>query len=258
MPIDFKKAATFNAKRLDDKTLTLDMIATMVAERQAAHGLLVDGKCGTDTAKTFAPAPSGDGKLVCWPMLSLPDGRKPRITSGHAKQNPDRASHWGVDILYRYDAAIDEPIYKAAHGGKAIPTNDPPGGADGGAAASGGVKKWWVPDETPAVAVAPGVVVAASFIGTGGRVWIDIGGGILAGYMHLSRLDVAIGDRLRPGDNVGIVGDSTAPGNDPRHLHFELCRGRAAAGGNGVVGWPGGTIDPEPMLEAVPVRPWLF
>ena len=49
---------------------------------------------------------------------------------------------------------------------------------------------------------------------------IDHGNGYATLYQHLSRQDVAVGDMVYQGDQIGAVGDtgiSTAP-----HLHFEI------------------------------------
>lgn len=244
-------------------TITEAQLAELARSYQRARGLDPDGVIGPRTraaldadiagAGRVVESPRG-GALVCWPLRALADGRRPRITSGHSSKNPSRPKHHGVDLFYPYDPS-DEAVYAAAHGGKPIPTIDPPGGDAGAAAARAGVKRWWVPDGTPAIACAPGRIVAANLIGTGHRVWLDIGGGLLVGYMHLSRLDVAVGDDVDTGDAIGIVGDSTAPGHDARHLHFEVYRGEGRDGA-GPVGYPRGTVDPEPLLEGLPVLTW--
>lgn len=62
--------------------------------------------------------------------------------------------------------------------------------------------------------------------GWGYEVTVDHGSGLRSMYAHLSRVDVAVGDRVAAGDQVGLVGasgDATGP-----HLHFEL-RLRGAA-----------------------------
>jgi hypothetical protein len=89
---------------------------------------------------------------------------------------------------------------------------------------------------TPVAAAAAGVVVSARFAadGYGRRVVIDHGGGVTTISAHLSRIDVAVGQEVSPGDVVGLVGasgEATGP-----HLHFEV-RVRDAA------------VDPLPALR---------
>lgn len=48
---------------------------------------------------------------------------------------------------------------------------------------------------------------------------------LFAAYCHLSRADVAVGDRVARGQSIGLTGDSgNARGmaRDDRHLHFEV------------------------------------
>jgi peptidoglycan hydrolase-like protein with peptidoglycan-binding domain len=85
-------------------------------------------------------------------------------------------------------------------------------------------------------AAAPGVVIEARSAGDGygRRVVVDHGGGVTTISAHLSRLAVAAGDEVEPGDVVGYVGasgEATGP-----HLHFEV-RVRGAA------------VDPLPALR---------
>ena len=66
---------------------------------------------------------------------------------------------------------------------------------------------------------------------------IDHGSGWVTLYGHLDRVDVALGERVRAGQRIGLSGNtglSTAP-----HLHFELRRfGRSR--------------DPVPLLGGFP------
>jgi murein DD-endopeptidase MepM/ murein hydrolase activator NlpD len=92
------------------------------------------------------------------------------------------------------------------------------------------------PTGTPVAAAAAGLVVLAGFAadGYGKRVLIDHGGGVTTISAHLSRVDVAVGQAVSPGDVVGLVGasgEATGP-----HLHFEV-RVRGAA------------VDPLPALR---------
>lgn len=73
---------------------------------------------------------------------------------------------------------------------------------------------------TPVVAPADGVVRLAEpdFLLEGGLVIIDHGLGLYSAFLHLSRLDVATGDRLLRGQQVGAIG-ATGRATGP-HLHW--------------------------------------
>ena len=213
---------------LADGALTVDHVEELVRFYQAEHGLMVDGKPGPQTravleaehaARVGPPAIPGPR---CWPLRSLADGRKPRVTSGFKAKNPDRPNHNGCDLFYRYQPEAGDPPMKAG---------------DGGRTSSG----WWIPDGTSAVAGAAGTVVLAGASKTGFRVWIDIGGGWHIGYFHLTKLDVSVGEKVAMGKPVGIVGDNPVD-IDARHLHFELYYGELGT-------YPRGCQDPEAFLE---------
>jgi murein DD-endopeptidase len=73
-----------------------------------------------------------------------------------------------------------------------------------------------VPNEKPAVPI------TLETIG-GNHVIVDIGGGLFAFYAHMQpgSVRVKVGDRIRRGDVLGLVGNS---GNSSEpHLHFHLC-----------------------------------
>ena len=71
----------------------------------------------------------------------------------------------------------------------------------------------------PVVAPAPGVVeLVASFYLGGNVIYIDHGGGLSTGYLHLSRADVAVGDTVAAGQRIGAVG-ATGRVTGP-HLHW--------------------------------------
>jgi murein DD-endopeptidase MepM/ murein hydrolase activator NlpD len=71
----------------------------------------------------------------------------------------------------------------------------------------------------PVVAPARGVVaLVADFYLAGKAVYLDHGAGLVTGYFHLSRADVALGDTVSAGQRIGAVGRSgrvTGP-----HLHW--------------------------------------
>ncbi len=96
---------------------------------------------------------------------------------------------------------------------------------------------------TPVIAAAPGVVVQViNDAMHGQQVVIDHGvdsdgARVVSRYHHLSRTDVARGQRLRRGDRVGLLGSSGFAAV-AQHLHFEFRRG-------------------ETVLKADPVDPQL-
>ena len=79
------------------------------------------------------------------------------------------------------------------------------------------------PTGTPVVAPADGVVILAAdhpFTLEGNLLMIDHGQGLNSAFLHLSRIDVRVGDHVRQGQNVGAIGASgraTGP-----HLHWSL------------------------------------
>jgi murein DD-endopeptidase MepM/ murein hydrolase activator NlpD len=72
---------------------------------------------------------------------------------------------------------------------------------------------------TPIHAVAAGVVkIVQPFNVLGGTVAIDHGQGLETMYLHMSKLNVAVGDHVAKGDVIGYVGQ-TGRANGP-HLHW--------------------------------------
>jgi murein DD-endopeptidase MepM/ murein hydrolase activator NlpD len=91
------------------------------------------------------------------------------------------------------------------------------------------------------IATADGVVVNAGWLrGYGQVVYVEHGNGISTRYGHLSRIDVTIGDVIKRGDHIGLVG-STGRSTGP-HLHYE-------------VRIDGQATNPIPYLPAIPVPP---
>jgi murein DD-endopeptidase MepM/ murein hydrolase activator NlpD len=85
---------------------------------------------------------------------------------------------------------------------------------------------------TPVVAAAAGTIVAAEWADRHGNlVAIDHGGGLITRYTHLLDYQVAVGDQVDQGEQIGRVG-STGESTGP-HLHFELIL----------------KIDPTPLLN---------
>jgi murein DD-endopeptidase MepM/ murein hydrolase activator NlpD len=98
-----------------------------------------------------------------------------------------------------------------------------------------------VPTGTPVRAPADGVVILASdhpFTLEGNLLMVDHGMGLNSAFLHLSKIDVAVGDHVRQGEVIaesGATGRATGP-----HLHWSLM-------------WRGARIDP--LLVAGPMPP---
>jgi murein DD-endopeptidase MepM/ murein hydrolase activator NlpD len=79
-----------------------------------------------------------------------------------------------------------------------------------------------VPQGTPVKAPASGIVTFADpdLYLTGGTIVIDHGRGVSSNFLHLSRIDVKVGQRVEQGDIVGAVG-MTGRATGP-HLHWGM------------------------------------
>ncbi|KIQ96727.1 peptidase, M23/M37 family [Lysobacter sp. A03] len=78
-----------------------------------------------------------------------------------------------------------------------------------------------VPTGTPVKAPAAGVVTFADDLYlTGGTVLLDHGHGVSSNFLHLSRIDVAVGDRVEQGQVIAAVG-ATGRATGP-HLHWGM------------------------------------
>jgi murein DD-endopeptidase MepM/ murein hydrolase activator NlpD len=85
------------------------------------------------------------------------------------------------------------------------------------------------------------VVDTGDFFFNGQTVFVDHGQGVLTMYCHLSRIDVAVGDTVAAGDQLGLVG-ATGRVTGP-HLHWGVSVNRAL-------------VDPTLLLAAtVPAPP---
>ena len=95
------------------------------------------------------------------------------------------------------------------------------------------------PNGTPVKAPAAGVVTFADpdLYLTGGTVVLDHGFGISSNFLHLSRIDVKVGDRIEQGQVIAAVG-STGRSTGP-HLHWGM-------------NWFDTRIDPLLVLERTP------
>ena len=96
-----------------------------------------------------------------------------------------------------------------------------------------------VPEGTPVLAPAAGIVTFANadLYLTGGTVLLDHGHGVSSNFLHLSRIDVKVGDRVEQGQVIGAVG-ATGRATGP-HLHWGM-------------NWFDVRIDPLLVLERKP------
>lgn len=92
---------------------------------------------------------------------------------------------------------------------------------------------------TPVIAPADGIVALAAdapFTLEGNLLMIDHGAGLVSAFLHLSRIDVKPGERVRQGQVIGAIG-ATGRATGP-HLHWGMT-------------WRGSRIDP--LLVAGPM-----
>lgn len=90
---------------------------------------------------------------------------------------------------------------------------------------------------TPVLAPAGGVISFArpDLYLTGGTVLIDHGHGLSSNFLHLSRIDVQVGDRVERGQCIGLVG-ATGRATGP-HMHWGM-------------NWFTVRVDPQLLLDA--------
>ena len=200
-------------------------LAELVRSFQRVNGLVPDGIVGPLTTAAIERSIREHAPQRCWPLRALPDGRRPRVTSGYFRTNPSRPTHSGADLFYEYRAG--DPPMKVGDGGRTA--------------------KWWIPDATVAVATEAGHVEVVGDSKTGWRVWLRAGANVAIGYFHLSSVLVAKGQTLVAGDPIGIVGDNPVDG-DARHLHFEVYGGALAS-------YPAMVLDPEAYLRGAEILP---
>jgi len=152
----------------------------------------------------------------------------PKASSGF--RTADRPDHMGLDIMWPRIPTDGGPVGTAR-----LPTLSP---------------RHYLADGTPALAFAAGTVTKVDGAGKPYRVRIDHGGGIESQYLHLFTTKVRVGQRVRAGQRLGVIGHNPV-GYKLNHLHFELFKN-------------GAHIDPRPtlaVLDAVAyptsVSPWL-
>ncbi len=150
--------------------------------------------------------------MYVFPVPTL-NGRIPVVSSRFRSE--DRPDHIGADIMY-----------------KRLPED---GGPQGENKFPQYARRYYMPFGIPALAFASGVVQDAKYIGTGGYVRIDHGGGLESQYMHLENLKMQKGQQVKAGQVVGLISNNPID-TDPNHLHFQIKK-------NGIA------VDPQPYLD---------
>lgn len=99
------------------------------------------------------------------------------------------------------------------------------------------------PEGAPVVAPADGVVTLAAdppFTLEGRLLILDHGHGLASAFLHLSRIDVRVGQHVRQGEPIGLVG-RTGRATGP-HLHWAMT-------------WNGARLDPLPLAGPMATTP---
>jgi murein DD-endopeptidase MepM/ murein hydrolase activator NlpD len=200
---------------------------TLVQGSDSAPAQMIEGGSVSVVATAVAIGPPLRGGV--WYAANGPDS-----VSGHrraliaAQGLPTIAQRFGIDWLkldeagrsFTGDRLLNESYY--AEGQDAIAV------ADGIVAAI----KDSIPENVPGVN-SRAVPITLETVG-GNHVILDIGGGRYAFYAHLKpgSLRVRVGDRVKRGQVVGLVGNS---GNSTEpHLHFHIMDGTSPLGSEGI------------------------
>lgn len=160
------------------------------------------------TLSFSGPAPADSGIVVA-PVPAHVDGRLPTITSGYLTTS--RPDHLGVDIMYLWRPG--DP--------KGHPLNEGRG---------------YMPDNVPALAVGHGAVRYWKDYGNGLGMRVDLDSGVQVDYLHLARVLAQKGQRIVPGQPIGIIGHN----GGVNHLHFQVLVS-------------GAHVDPRPYVEGAKV-----
>ena len=107
-----------------------------------------------------------------------------------------------------------------------------------------------VPTGTPVKAIADGTItgIVETIRGAGGRmIFQSFAGGFNADYLHLSRIDVAVGQEVKQGQVIGLSGGSGLGSETGygAHLHLSIRRGGTPTTGVG-------NIDFETLVSGSP------
>ena len=95
------------------------------------------------------------------------------------------------------------------------------------------------PTGTPVLSPGPGVITLAEpdLFYSGGTVILDHGFGLSSSFLHMSRIDVQVGEEVRTGDPIGAIG-ATGRATGP-HLDWRMS-------------WFNQRVDPQLLVPAMP------
>lgn len=166
---------------------------------------------------------------------------------------PGRAGEYVIRIQpellrggrYVLTATLEPTLAFPVHGGSSASVQSYFGDArDGGRRAHHGIDIF-APRGTPVIAATAGRVRSVRTTPVGGRVvWLsDTDRRQSIYYAHLEEQLVDRGMEVRPGDTLGLVGNSGNARSTPPHLHFGIYRRGH------------GPVDPLPFVRPLPVEP---
>lgn len=172
-------------------------------------------------------------RTVTPPADQLERIRRERELVAHAKAN--RFSR--PDLLAAVRSGLSWPVLGPISGvyGSQRVYNGEPGSPHYGVDVA-------VPTGTLVRAPGPGIVTLAEpdLFYSGGTVILDHGYGLSSSFLHLSRVDVSVGDELRAGDPIGAVG-ATGRATGP-HLDWRMS-------------WFSERVDPQLLVPPMPAAP---
>jgi murein DD-endopeptidase len=212
------------------------MLPDGVSPASLRHSLTLSDSGGTRTLQLPAVPVAARAVTIGPPLKggTWLAANGPARTSGHRRAlipvagTPAIAQRFAIDYVmidsgsstFRGDRLVNANYY--AQGAEAIAV------ADGIVVAT----KDSIPENVPGI-TSRAVPITLETVG-GNHVILDIGGGSYAFYAHLQpgSLRVKLGDRVRRGAVLGLVGNS---GNSTEpHLHFHIADGNSPLGAEGV------------------------
>jgi murein DD-endopeptidase MepM/ murein hydrolase activator NlpD len=177
---------------------------------------LADGRTQSN-ALTIAPRAWNISRLPTLPKLPLPEPAFEKIRPGELAQiNAARAR---VTDAAGWDKGFFWPAVgriSTLFGSQRVYANGEAGSYHSGIDIA-------LPQGAPVLAPADGVVIFAAdhpFTLEGNLLMLDHGMGLNSSFLHLSRIDVHVGEHIRRGETIGAVG-MTGRATGP-HLHWSL------------------------------------